>query len=205
MLTELYPVRQGLFDLRARNQDIFRDSIGSPPKNPTLPKRWLLTHEVAIGTKHFFCIIIEIGRHPHLDMHEKIPPSPPLESRHALLPDSVHSFWLRSRRYLELLCSTVEQWYLKIRSERGLSEPDHHSMMEVIANALETVVSFDTDLNVDVPCRSSSLASAALLVQSESGTRVDTLGNLNGQFAFASDPSLTTAHRAWMVDQLPRT
>jgi hypothetical protein len=202
MLTGLYPVRQGLFDLRARNQHIFRDLIGSPPKNPAFFPRWLFTHEVAIRTKHIFRIVIEISRHLHLDVYEQIPTSPSLESRHTLFPDSVDGFWLRPRRYLEFLCSAVEQWYLKVRSERGLSEPDHHAVMEVITNALETVVVFDTDLNVDVACRSSPLTGAALLVQPESRTRVDTLGDLNGEFALASYPALTTAHRTWMVDQL---
>lgn len=144
---------------------MFRDPIGSPPKDAALLARWLFTHEIAVRTKHLFCITIEIGWHSHLDVYEQVSSSPSLETWHALLPDSIDRFGLRAGRYLKLLCCAVEKRYLQIRSEGGFSESDHHSVMEVIANALETVIRLDTDLNVDIPCWSSPLTSSALLVQ----------------------------------------
>lgn len=163
-----------------------------------------LTSNVGVGPQSILSVLPEIGRHPDFDMHQEIAPSSALQPWDTPLADSIHGFGLGACGYLQALGIAFEQRNFDFRAEGRLGEPDGDPVMQVIANTLESVVRLHPDLNVYIPGRCTTLTGSTLLVEAQPRSRVDALGNLDGELTSAACRAFAVTVGARMIDQLTR-
>ena len=99
-------------------------SARSPSKDATFLLRWPFACEGSVRPKRVLSIVIEIGRHRHLNVYEEIASAPPLKSWHTPLPNAIHRLWL---------CAwwNLEQFGVAIASFQALQHRAAHMQSEI--------------------------------------------------------------------------